>query len=548
MPTNAPEWAKFLTRNPLPSPFKVGRLALKSLEKEAIPYSQLATTLNADPVLSFYLMEEAAREATDTTEYSKTLDHAMSMIGVDAVKETIKRLPVENVSMEEVQSLYFVKMLTRSLYAAHLAKKVAQIKGAHNPDDVYWAALFVYVPLWFLWRFATPEMRLLRYAIHTNHKGKVQAQQEVLSCSIEEISTELVNTLALPPIVKACFQQENQPSPRQWVEISRHQKTQGQLVNMMEDRRLKMLIQQPMFSVQMVKLLADAAMDDWYSKTTKRAQQILAAYLDITLAEAVRLTHEVAADMSRAHPLPGILLPAARLFLPTQPKRAEHLETGSSSGKATASSATANAPEEAAKPQTAAREEAPRVSQTATQSNAPKAIYTQLVTAMYKTPEDFSDLHELMNGATSALVYGLGLGRATASLINKERTRIKTYYATGCQEHAELAGYDARLVKGTIFSKLSLKPASVWIKPSSDDSLTSLVPLNFKQVVEIEDYFLMSVFVNEKPFAVVYCDAYPDQKLTETDYKYFKYLCKGVSLALDYLVRNKAKKNTKSSD
>lgn len=532
MPDNAQDWASFLLSKQLPSPLKIGRHVLKSLEHGPQPYKKIAQSLNSDPVLSFYIMEAAGRGIDNNTEFSKTLEHALSMIGIDKLTETIQAMPVEAFSAEEVSSLYFLKTLVRALYAAHIAKRIAIEKQQYNASELFWSSMFVYVPLWHLWRFATPEMRLLRYAINTNHKAKAQAQIEILNASVEDISANLVHKLALPPLVKASYDKSHQLTPKQWVMISRHPKSQGQLLNVLDDKDLKMLIQQPTFVVQIAKLLADNALDDWYGRGTRRCQQILAAYLHKSLDDTVRMTHEVAAEMSREHPLPGILLPAARLFLPPRPSRIGKPESpGSTENKSVSrlpNSADASA--ESKKPSPS------------TKSAAPKPIYSDLVKAMYKSPSDFADLHELMNGATSALIYGLGLGRATISLINKEKTRIKCYYSTGCQDHAELSGFDAKLVKGTLFSKLCVKPSSIWIKASTDEKITSTVPMNFKQVVGIEDYFLMSIFVNEKPFAIAYCDAYPDRKLSESDYKYFKYLCKGISQAVDYLVRQKRKR------
>ncbi len=539
MPNNAPDWAAFLLNNQLPSPFKVGQQALRTLEKETLPYAKLAQQINADPVLSFYLMDAAARLNGDDAEYSKTLDHAMSMIGIDAVKESIRKVPLEDASLEEVQSLYFVKTLNRSLFCAHLARRIANDMKMAGSDTLFWSGLFVYVPIWYLWRFATPEMRLMRYAVETNHKAKTQAQDEVMNCSVADIASEMMKQLALPPLVKSCYDPENQVTAKQWVTLSRHLKSTGKLQNNIESRELKVLVQQPVFIVQLAKLIADAALNDWYDKATLRAQKILAAYLNISIADASRLTHKVAADMSRQHPIPGILSPAARLFLPATERKALKEKTETTK----ASSDEVVQPPAPAKPEPAVESAASEANDSATQkkATAPKAIYTEMVTAMYKTPQDFADLHELMNASTSALVYGLGLGRATISLVNKEHTRLKTYYATGCQEQPQLSGFDSRLVKGTLFAKLCSKAASVWIKPTTDIKVSSLVPSSFKQIVEIEDYFLMSIFVNNKPFAIVYCDAFPHRELTEMDYKYFKYLCKGISGAMDYLVRNKGK-------
>ena len=542
LPKNAPDWAAFLLKNQLPSPLKVGPQALHAMEQETLPYAKLAQQVNADPVLSFYLMDAAARLHGEGSEYSKTLDHAMSMIGIDTVKNTIRKVTLEDTSLEKTPSLLFMKSLSSSLFCAHLALRIAKDINMANSDDIFWSGLFVYVPEWYLWRFAAAEMRLV---IETTNKPTTQAQIDVMNCSVLEIAREVILQLALPPLVKSCYVPENQITAKQWVTLSKHMKSTGTLLNNIENRELKVLLQQPVFVVQLAKLIADTSLSDWYSKASHRAQKILSAYLNISVADASRLTHEVAADMSREHAIPGILSPAARLFLPPLERKLHATQTPIAAPQSETPVTAEQAAQTKTKPEQS-KSATPTESSALKKPSAPKPIYTETITAMYKTPQDFNDLHELMNAATSALVYGLELGRATISLINKERTRIKTYYAAGCQEHTGLAQFDARLVRGTLFEKLCNKAASVWVKPSSDSKITSLVPSNFKQVNEVEDYFLMSVFVNEKPFAIIYCDAYPENGLNETHYKYFKHLCKGISNTIPHLLLNKAK--TKPAD
>lgn len=65
--------------------------------------------------------------------------------------------------------------------------------------------------------------------------------------------------------------------------------------------------------------------------------------------------------------------------------------------------------------------------------------------------------------------------------------------------------------------------------------------MNFKQVINIENYFLMSVFVNNKPFAIVYADGHEANAPNEERYKYFKYLCKGLGMSLSYHVSRQTK-------
>ena len=541
-PSNAVEWADYLLQHTLPSPFKVGQQTLLAMQGAIMPYSQIAESLSHDPVLSFAIMEAAQPEDSSTTEYSKTLDHAISMIGVEEVERIIQKTPFESGTKQNQATELYIKSLSRALYAAELGRAIAQLKKNHNAEDLYWSCLFAYAPMWYLWHFTADAMHEARFSHYTQQRSKLEAQRAAYSCDLNQITLELISRLNLPPAVKACADPENQVKAKDWVSIAQHQKSRGQLVNVLEDKRLKMLIQQPVFLVQLCKYIADEALTDWYSRATLRSQKVLAAYLDMTRSEAISFSHQIAVDSSRRYPIPGILLPAARLFLPP----IEFVPYGQRNNKNTPAKAIETDVTTETVPESVSPAESQTVMQVADLSAekeqfAPDSVYNDCVNKLYKDPGDFKDIHAMMNAAAAALVFGLGLGRASISLVNRERTRIKTYYSCGCEDSSELAGYQAQLVKGTVFNRLVQKPASVWIKPSSEEKIKALVPMNFKQVINIENYFLMSVFVNNKPFAIVYADGHEANAPNEERYKYFKYLCKGLGMSLSYHVSRQTK-------
>ena len=158
---------------------------------------------------------------------------------------------------------------------------------------------------------------------------------------------------------------------------------------------------------------------------------------------------------------------------------------------------------------------------------------------MSQRPEEFSDLHELMNAATQGIAYGIEISRASVGLISKDGSRLKNYYSVGCQEQQELKNFETTIVKNTIFEKLSSRPASIWVKASSDKKILDLIPMNFKHAIETKEFFLMSVFVGKKPVAIFYADNIEGKALTEQNYKQFKFLCGAVSTALQHQAKKK---------
>lgn len=70
-----------------------------------------------------------------------------------------------------------------------------------------------------------------------------------------------------------------------------------------------------------------------------------------------------------------------------------------------------------------------------------------------------------------------------------------------------------------------------------------MIPPEFKVASGAKEFFLMSIFVNQKPVAVFYADSGDDnQPLTDYDYKQFKYMCSAATHCLQYLAAKRAKK------
>ena len=174
--------------------------------------------------------------------------------------------------------------------------------------------------------------------------------------------------------------------------------------------------------------------------------------------------------MSRTHPLPTVMLPAAKLMIP--PRKRTKVPNQSPAQKAEeASASTQKLPKKEIQEATSAEsskpvdnENKPNTQQIAADNNP---LFNELTEIMLHRPDEFADLHELMNAATQGIAYGINLKRATVSLISKDGTRLKSYYSVGCQDSEILKDFGTKIVNNTIFDKLSNRPASIWVKETS---------------------------------------------------------------------------------
>lgn len=524
MPDTPEAWAEFLLAKPLSSPFSVGPALLKALSGSTLSYADVAGQLEDDPVLSYYIMTHAQAGRADKGGLSKTPDQAISMIGTETLKTLIRQVPFESAASTDIHHHHFVRAIVSSLLAAYLARSVCYYRELPNPDHVFWASLFLGVPLWLMWRFAPAEMRYVRHAVLAKFQAPERAEKEMFGCSFRSIAQSLTERLALPDLVKACHFPANQPSRRQLIVLARSARHELP-PNIWEDRKLAIKMQQPSFVVLLGNLIANAASYDWYSRATLRSLRILASYMNVPLEEAIALTHEAAALMSQNHPLPGVMLPAAKLLLPPRVrwKLTDAVQSAPTKTIRAAAQTTSSAP-----PQTSP-----------TTSGA--SVFAKLTDTMIHQPDNFADMPQLMQTALQALTEGVSLQRSTVALISPDGQRLKTFFTRGCDQQVSMQKFQSTIVPDSVFARLCEKPASVWIRQDSASKIQDMVPDNFRQAIAATDFFLMSVFVGKRPVAILYADAGGKRPLNESQYQQFKFLCGAVASALSQQARREKK-------
>ncbi|PID42586.1 MAG: hypothetical protein CSB48_09285 [Proteobacteria bacterium] len=567
MPTDTAGWHKYLAANSLPATPGVGKSVLWLLKCGTPSYNTLAKLISTDPVLSYHLIAHANRlaEAMGETAQSNprnsaSLNHAISMMGVNHVRQVVSKLPYFKPDPTNIRHFCYLRALNTSLLSAFLAKEISKTRSALNEDALFWGALYSGTPQWFLWRFATPEMRLVRYAVKNNNQSQEEAEMEILGCTSEAISRSLIKTLAVPDLSKQALAGDTAPDETRFNSIACLARD-DMPPNDTDDRHIHHLMNQPVFVLKLCHRLANSAAQDWYSATTHHYQQVLAVFMRLPTPKAIAMTHRVAAAMSRAYHYPGVMTPAAKLFLPgreyiefnsfddeiidsllarsekcaeqkSKPARKGKQDSGKElSGETPATTHPANETESATL-------EKAQTHLTGRKRN--QAMFDTLVCSMNERPEEFADIHSIMDSAVQGLVDGLGMQRCTAALVNTRVTRLKAYYTRGTDDYEELGSFQIDLTRPSLFRRLLDAPASIWVKPESRPQVWDMIPDEFKRISGAGEFFLMSVFVEKKPVAVFYCDAGPDpiQPLTDLEYRQFKAICKATGNCLLFHTNN----------
>ncbi|MGC8697118.1 MAG: HDOD domain-containing protein [Halothiobacillus sp.] len=158
------DWALHLKNTPLPVRGEVHRRLTGCLRRDEIDLSEIIGWLRRDPAACGFVMGAAARaQRTRGRDAPHSLDHALSLLGITWMKQTLPKLPVlEDTLPDNAQRQGYLTALARSLHAArHAESWLVELRDTSYEIVVVATLLHNFIEL-ALWR-AAPE--LIRQAL-----------------------------------------------------------------------------------------------------------------------------------------------------------------------------------------------------------------------------------------------------------------------------------------------------------------------------------------------------------------------------------------------
>ena len=165
-PQLAEGWSKILLAENIPSEFGTEKLRLDRIEEEA-SYPELSKELKANPFLCLKILSAANEAQKDPDAKSKTLEHAMSMLGILQTQRILKSYPSGRKSKKHK---LFYQQVSDSVSCAQLATNLAKAGHAHANvvQDAFWGTLLSFAPLWHMQRAAPEKMKAYRALVNPN--------------------------------------------------------------------------------------------------------------------------------------------------------------------------------------------------------------------------------------------------------------------------------------------------------------------------------------------------------------------------------------------
>ncbi|MCX7627650.1 MAG: HDOD domain-containing protein [Methylophilaceae bacterium] len=248
--------------------------------------AKIGAEIMVDPMLTFKLMRLA--NAGKRGEFAQRIaipEHAVMMLGLDAVFEQMQKTPVVEHHLSSDAASGLLRCAARAYHAACHAREWAIKRLDINPDEVYVAALLHGLGEMALWA-AEPELMLILERDRLRQTGSA-AEQERLGFTLEALSLALAQHHNLPPLVMAALHPE---SPEEPVRV-RH--------------------------VRLACRLSRDTERGWYDAAVIADLEQIAEARRLSLDETVAQVHRAAVEIARRRTFPGVHPPAR--WLPMLP-------------------------------------------------------------------------------------------------------------------------------------------------------------------------------------------------------------------------------------
>lgn len=478
-------WLKQLDQSCLPA-LQANTEQLKQLAaNENADIGQLVELIESDPGLTLRLMRyiNNLRHKHLRSEIS-TVRHALMMLGLTHVQQIPENVPALEELEEDLQQR-LLHHFNRSFHAAWQARDWAHQNRDMVSDELYMAALLHNLGEILMDLNAPKEMDRVRELMREKKMEADEAEYVVFGFSLDQLTVELAKLWCLPSILIDSLHSENAQHNR-------------------------------VLNVMLAAQIAEHAERGWYSRSTGEILEQIADFMLADVATVATLVHRNAVEAARESMQFKAQHPAATLLYPVE-MEADADET---EAKASAPSSTT---EERAEESGSAADFC-----LTPQRHVLVSIMKQLAAAESDMP-----LKKVIELALEGMHEGLGLNRVVFAMLTPDKGQLRARSIVGSDNDPQFSRFVIDLNNHNLFVRLLEKPQSLWLQEENRGKFFPLIPIQFHKLIRNDSFFIMSLFVRNKPVGIFYADRHTSAcRLDEKSYKQFKHLVAQVSHTL----------------
>lgn len=495
--TSSSEWLKRLTKEPLPILASSREAALRLIDDNRASIADITREFSRDPILCHHAVVGAwIRQRTGGKDREiRTLEQALNLIGLKALEERLKKVPViraEDQAKPEIQAYLAAAM--QSQYAAEQAYQWAVVQLWKGAEEVWLASLLYNQLGWYLSLRGAEALAACATDLR-NHQTAAATEQRLFGTPLIQMAGRLTEQLCPLEILNSAYDSKALPDVRAMAAISAG-----------DPEAVRYWSSRPTIWIAFANHMAGQALSHGLNAHLTKRLRLIAGLLRLSEEKAWEYLRTLAIKVSTETVLPT-QTPAARLLmLPSSVKCAALTLPLWLDTTPPPAPPAPPAPPKPVKPEAAT----PAVQRPAparpTTRQPVMSVYKEYSALLHNHPEEFSDLHELMNFLAMGLHYGGGLDRVEILLLNPDRTALISHYHAGLTTESPLRRLRIGIGNNPLLRKLLEAPACLHIDAASGLRYWQHVPDPLKLALGKPEVSMMAMFANGRPVALVIAD------------------------------------------
>ncbi|EPJ45880.1 MAG: hypothetical protein OFPI_15240 [Osedax symbiont Rs2] len=516
-------WTEFLGDKSLPARASSLKRLHHLICSDKSTIQQVEAVIRKDPVLTLYVVREAQLKHNAKNSAVTTILHAVTSLGYEGIDTIVKDIKPMSLNPRNVQQKRFLHAIATSHHAAHQLQAWMHLKNLPLIDESYLAALFYSIGFWSLWLHAPLHMQQIQMRIHEQNHDPVEAESEILGCSMQMISKNLAKTWQLSELTQ--LSQDHSTSPSFETLTKLHKRAlKDPNISGLELRELNHITQQKHFPIKLANWLALHASRSWYSQSTMRNIDLVSDYLNLSKEQTIALIHRYCGNSSRDYFAPGIASPACQLlFIPSPIK--PHYKMGTK--------------ELAANQLQHPKPEVPMIKNidlAASDHLYLNINFYQLIDKHLTANEKKSKFEkptQVLLALLQGLEKGLGIERLALMSISKKNQTLQTIQTIGFAEEDAIKHFKNTYTEDALFADLCSRQCYYIFDENTEHKLSKKIKPATLAIFSSE-FMIISIFRVNQPIAAIYLDMH-EQPISNFIRERCRHLCYASSHALELL-------------
>jgi len=411
-----------------------------------------------------------------------TISSAVMFIGFNNVRDIAMSLAVIDALIQKNSKEYIIALMARSFHAAVQARDLAETFGDPSAEEVFIASLLFHFGEMSFWCIKSKESTALIESMDVEGYRPEISQQEILGFRFKALTAEIAKKWHLGDLLVEALNNKN-----------------------LEDASARTR------HIILSQRLSDVALKGWETKETEAALNDIAKHLDLsfkaTKADAIenaKKAVEVAKNFGAS--LAAMLIPVPGV---------DEFKSKNQKLKA----------------------EQP-LCELVEYPEADPILQLNILRDLSNVLERKPDFNNIIGIVLEGLHRGVGMDRVLFAILNKNSQTLDIKYTLGIGVETLEKNFHIKISEEehTIFSWVIERTESAWVKTKSQIGITLSSITEISNIVEVDNFVLNPLVINNKVLGVFYSDRKPsERKISAEDYESCKHFAQQACFAVEHI-------------